>query len=100
MERMADETLAIQRRLRNRRKHLPPLHLRRRLPPLRHLHVQRARHQLGRLAPGILRRRLHPHPRRLLPLRPQDPSQEQGGAQPGPEGRSGGGAVEKGGEDA
>lgn len=66
-----------QRRLRHRRKHLPPLHRRRRLPPLRLVHVRRPGRQLGQLAPRLRRPRPRPHPRRLLQVRRAHPGAER-----------------------
>ena len=68
--------LLSQRRLSHRGKHLPALPLRRRLPPLRHIHVQRPRRQLGRHPPRLRRPRPRPHPRRLLAVRREDQDEE------------------------
>lgn len=70
------QTNLPQRRLRHRRKHLPPLPLRRRLPPLRDVHVRRPGRQLGQHSPRLRRPCPRPHPRRLLALRRKDQNEE------------------------
>ena len=69
-------TTRKQRRLRHRGKHLPPLHLWRRLPPLQHIHVQRPRRQLGRQLTRLRRPRSRPHSHCLLQVRPSHQGEE------------------------
>lgn len=56
-------------RISNSSKYLPPLHRRRRLPPLQHVHVQRPTRQLGRYTPRLRRTFISPDPSYLLEIR-------------------------------
>lgn len=67
----------IQCRFRHRRQHVPAVPLRSGLPPILELHVQRDGDPVGGDAPGVRGGRARPHPRHLLPVRRQDPGEEQ-----------------------